>query len=985
MMKVKTGSDSARSSGVITAHNRFTFETELTFAPKLNATSIRLAKERQSKYNPEQQRLVSSVGAVPAVVNRAVNSTPNLDFSFKPRMSSTSVRIAENLGTTFMARQELHLQKQRQLIEQSKVPPFRARLSPVTLHRVKKQKEKENVNSSQQLAWGTPNSTPNILDCGRKHTDLDGVKVGIVGSVSMHSNMLNPVRSSKHQLQRLTEGPYSSTGSSSAMKKQKPVLPKTNPSGFHKRSTTHPPEDTENACSTNQHVRSKTASSPEMSPRRSKYNLKRLSNSGSLTFDKMQTAKICAEKAIKLKKVFSIQGPYPVVRECLRNREWVEKQYRSMAPHSHKAKKTATSDYDSDDSDNDDDQDQDNGCHGDSDDEENFPGDSDGLYGTMSRVVRNATPNFMWTCRRDSIDFKLLRKDTIVNHFAKNGSFTTKVGLCTNLRNLHWFDNLNPDEFFPRCYKVCNDEERTAFIDDYRLTAAISILKWVVQNRELDINLEDMMLDEKAKCQSPEATPHPQTNESSKCSPKVQSPKTKKKEEKKVLQPALVETAQKVVETFLGERDHEDIDIGLDTPPVLTAKEWEDFILQYYQLIFDDGIISEASQHIDYSQALLNRLRNYLPQIDLDGVKNVWIIKPGAKSRGRGIMCMNRLEDIVKLVGNPIVQKEGKWVVQKYIERPLLVYNTKFDIRQWFLVTDWNALTVWFYKDCYLRFCTQPYTLDDFDTAIHLSNQSVQKHYTNNPTRCSELPEDNMWTNTQFIEYLEERDCGNVWMDLVYPGMKRAIVDALLCAQDIVEPRKHSFEVYGADFMLTEDFKPWLIEINSSPAMGATTKITEQMCFDVIEDTMKIVLDRRQDKSCDTGHFELAFKQPQGSAPPYIGMNLSVEGTAIKKPGYLSRQKSTANMFTYRNPDSMRLHTERTKIMKESKAGRESRDMKEAQMSKSTTSLEEVQKKLAEQLSATQHRLRIRRSNNQIQLVRTEIATMTRIVCPFSH
>ena len=66
-------------------------------------------------------------------------------------------------------------------------------------------------------------------------------------------------------------------------------------------------------------------------------------------------------------------------------------------------------------------------------------------------------------------------------------------------------------------------------------------------------------------------------------------------------------------------------------------------------------------------------------------LQNIWIVKPGENTnRGNGITVCKDFSQIVSLVDSNVKLNNGKrrsYIVQKYIENPLLINRRKFDIR----------------------------------------------------------------------------------------------------------------------------------------------------------------------------------------------------------------------------------------------------------------------------------------------------------------
>ena len=52
------------------------------------------------------------------------------------------------------------------------------------------------------------------------------------------------------------------------------------------------------------------------------------------------------------------------------------------------------------------------------------------------------------------------------------------MGLCVNMRQVPWFDESDPDEFYPRCYRLSHEEEKMAFIGkSYRVVSPYDVFR----------------------------------------------------------------------------------------------------------------------------------------------------------------------------------------------------------------------------------------------------------------------------------------------------------------------------------------------------------------------------------------------------------------------------------------------------------------------------------------------------------------------------
>ena len=586
--------------------------------------------------------------------------------------------------------------------------------------------------------------------------------------------------------------------------------------------------------------------------------------------------------------------------------------------------------------------------------------------------------NYLYALKIADVPFEDLRDDITVNHFRRIGEITRKAGLLKNLRNLY-FMNVCPDDFYPRAYDLGEKQDVEDFIEDFKTSKAIALLRrckelngikvnrdeivtslnivkrklnlllgktnlenkfekiiqrtfsrtyikneqfeiekitdkeWeIISNENMafyheqieNISKQGLLPKENKNILNTPIVKIPNKNiknnpsklkvnknlENKKIDNKknfIQNEADKKLEEeikvdfKNQEKERMIEKAK--LDKIIQEREEEKLRIeqelelkkkleeekkkNKEEEKPLTKEEKEQ---KWKEETFLNNTSSNerpprlpqtdnVSDLLPEISDILEKLSKSLPQYDFSGSKNIWIVKPSGLSRGRGITCIDQLNDILTNI-----KLHNQTVIQKYIENPLVIKGRKFDIRQWVLLSNLNPLTIYLFDTPYIRFGAEEYHLDDFKNIFsQLTGNSIAKH--SEKFENSEI-EGDMWENEQFREYLKEKFGRDCWPE-IQEKIKKIAIYALQCAKHKIKHRKNSYEVLGFDIMIDELLNVYLIEINLSPDWTYSTKVTEKLVKIASEDIMKVTVDVAQEeqkpveerKKVDTGRFKLIY------------------------------------------------------------------------------------------------------------------------------
>lgn len=288
----------------------------------------------------------------------------------------------------------------------------------------------------------------------------------------------------------------------------------------------------------------------------------------------------------------------------------------------------------------------------------------------------------------------------------------------------------------------------------------------------------------------------------------------------------------------------------------------------------------------------------------------MWIMKPVGRSQGAGIFLVSKLAQVqqwrptsssVLSVAPPANRGKGNdprdpdedepecYVVQKYVDGPLLIGGKKFDLRLYAVVTSYSPLTVYMHRGGFCRFSMSRYSMDKCDMdklGQHLTNVAVQKH----SGKAAYKRTGAKWDLSRLKTYLMST-VGIEVVNRLMSDIESIVIHSLLAVQKVMINDKHCFELYGYDILIDRKYRPWLLEVNSSPSLTANTAADYDFKFGMLDDVLTLIDVEKYltGNEVQVGGFDVLYRDGLRYAPPEGSLFSSYLGCANQRVLQLER------------------------------------------------------------------------------------------------
>eukprot|EP00930_Biecheleria_cincta_P007116 TRINITY_DN108263_c0_g1_i1.p1 TRINITY_DN108263_c0_g1~~TRINITY_DN108263_c0_g1_i1.p1 ORF type:complete len:1395 (+),score=287.84 TRINITY_DN108263_c0_g1_i1:116-4300(+) len=226
------------------------------------------------------------------------------------------------------------------------------------------------------------------------------------------------------------------------------------------------------------------------------------------------------------------------------------------------------------------------------------------------------------------------------------------------------------------------------------------------------------------------------------------------------------------------------------------------------------------------------------------------IAKPTAGAQGKGIVLAKKWKDLEAIVNKTKAAADAaangsrksnpcEYVVQRYLNSPLLLNGLKFDMRLYVVVTSVVPMRAYLFKEGLARFCTVPYKPPEEgnlrEAKMHLTNFAVNKKSKDFQVSDS-IEKDGAGSKRSVSSVLRQvRQVYGTEPDEFWGKVSVLAANTLLAlrpglleyyvheAQKPLHPlAPKGFQMIGLDVILDGDMEPRLLELNANASLSAT-------------------------------------------------------------------------------------------------------------------------------------------------------------------